>query len=176
MVSSYAEGYATGPIETTYMGPGTYWVHTTIPQKGLCEGSFTAGGASLAREPLIISPSGATPPLTLTLRDDCSSLWVTLPPTAETPEAGEEPSYTVYVVPDFDSTADVVPITLRPSSGGMFALSGLTPGPYKVYSFPSPVELEYRNAEALAALPNPAQAVTLEPNATARVELEVPGH
>jgi hypothetical protein len=176
MVSSYAEGYATGLIETTYMGPGTYWVHTTIPQKGLCEGSFTAGGASLAREPLIISPSGATPPLTLTLRDDCSSLWVTLPPTAETPEAGEEPSYTVYVVPDFDSTADVVPITLRPSSGGMFALSGLTPGPYKVYSFPSPVELEYRNAEALAALPNPAQAVTLEPNATARVELEVPGH
>jgi hypothetical protein len=82
----------------------------------------------------------------------------------------------VYVVPDFDSTADVVPITLRPSSGGMFALSGLTPGPYKVYSFPAPVELEYRNAEALAALPNPAQAVTLEPNATARVELEVPGH
>jgi hypothetical protein len=176
MVSSYAEGYATGPIETTYMGPGTYWVHTTIPQKGLCEGSFTAGGASLAREPLIISPSGATPPLTLTLRDDCSSLWVTLPPTAETMEAGEEPSYTVYVVPDFDSTADVVPITLRPSSGGMFALSGLTPGPYKVYSFPAPVELEYRNPEALAALPNPAQTVTLEPNATGHVELEVPGH
>ena len=54
-------------------------------------------------------PSGATPPLTLTLRDDCASLWVTLPSTAETPEAGEEPSYTVYVVPDFDSTAEVTP-------------------------------------------------------------------
>jgi Carboxypeptidase regulatory-like domain len=176
MVSSYAEGYATGPIETTYMGPGTYWVHTTIPQKGVCEGSFTAGGASLAREPLVISPSGATPPLTLTLRDDCSSLWVSLPPTAETPEAGEEPSYTVYVIPDFDSTADIAPITLRPSSGGMFALSGLTPGPYKVFTFPSPVELEYRNPEALAALSSPGQAVTLAPNATGHVEVEVPGH
>jgi hypothetical protein len=176
MVSSYAEGYATGPIETTYMGPGTYWVHTTIPQKGVCEGSFTAGGASLAREPLVISPSGATPPLTLSLRDDCASLWVTLPPAAETPEAGEEPSYTVYVVPAFDSTADVAPVTLRPSSGGMFALSGLTPGPYKIFTFPSPVELEYRNPEALAALPHPGQTVTLEPNATAHLEVEVPGH
>jgi hypothetical protein len=174
MVSSYAEGYATGPMETTYMGPGTYWVHTTIPQKGLCEGSFTAGGASLAREPLVISPSGATPPLTLTLRDDCASLWLTLPSTVGTPETGEEPSYTVYVVPDFDSTADVAPITLRPSSGGMFALSGLTPGPYKVYAFPAPVELEYRNPEALASLPG--QTVTLEPNATSRVEVEAPGH
>ena len=176
MVSSYAEGYTTGPIETTYMAPGTYWIHTTIPQKGLCEGSFTAGGASLAREPLVISPSGATPPLTLTLRDDCSSLWVTLPPTAETPETGEEPSYTVYVVPDFDSTTDVAPITLRPSSGGMFALSGLTPGPYTVYTFTSPVELEYRNPEGLAALPNPGQRITLEPSATGHVEVEVPGH
>ncbi len=176
MVSSYAEGYATGPIETTYMGPGTYWVHTTIPQKGVCEGSFTAGGTSLAREPLVISPSGATPPLTLTLRDDCSSLWVTLPPAAETPQTGEEPFYTVYVVPDFDSTAEVSPITLRPSSGGMFALSGLTPGPYKVYAFPFPVELEYRNPEALATLPNPGQTITLEPNGTGRVEVEVPGH
>jgi hypothetical protein len=176
MVGSYAEGYATGSLETTYMGPGMYWVHTTIPQKGICEGSFTAGGASLAREPLVISPSGATPPLTLTLRDDCASLWLTLPPTVATPEEGEEPSYTVYVVPEFDTTADVAPITLRPSSGGMFALSGLTPGPYKVYAFPSPVEFEYRNPEALAALPNPGQAVTLEPSATGRVEVEVPGH
>jgi hypothetical protein len=176
MVGSYAEGYATGSLETTYMGPGMYWVHTTIPQKGICEGSFTAGGASLAREPLVISPSGATPPLTLTLRDDCASLWLTLPPTVATPEEGEEPSYTVYVVPEFDSTGDVAPITLRPSSGGMFALSGLTPGPYKVYAFPSPVELEYRNPEAMAALPNPGQTVTLEPSATGRVEVEVPAH
>jgi hypothetical protein len=132
--------------------------------------------SGLAREPLVISPSGATPPLTLTLRDDCASLWVTLPSTAETPEAGEEPSYTVYVVPDFDSTAEVTPITLRPSSGGMFVLGGLTPGSYKVYAFPSPVELEYRNPEALATLPNPGQTVTLEPNGSARVEVEVAGH
>jgi Carboxypeptidase regulatory-like domain len=176
MVSSYAEGYAAGSIETTFMGPGSYWVHTAIPQKGVCEASFTAGGASLAREPLTLSLSGATAPLTLTLRDDCSTLFLTLPPTVETPEAGEEPHYTVYVVPDFDSTVDVTPITLRPSSGGTSIVGGLTPGSYHVYTFSSPMELEYRNAEAMAALPHPVQAVTLAPGATGHIVLEVPEH
>jgi hypothetical protein len=176
MVSSYAEGYAAGSIETTFMGPGSYWVHTAIPQKGVCEASFTAGGASLAREPLALSLSGATAPLTLTLRDDCSTLFLSLPPTVETPEAGEEPHYTVYVVPDFDSTVDVTPITLRPSSGGTSVVGGLTPGSYHVYTFAAPAELEYRNPEAMAALPHPGQAITLAPGATGHIVLEVPEH
>jgi hypothetical protein len=174
MVSSYAEGYATGPIETTYMGPGSYWVHTAIPQKGLCESSFTAGGASLAREPLILSLTGVSAPLTLSLRDDCARLKLSLPTSADNLDFGEEPFYTVYVIPDFDSTADVTPITLRPSSGGTVALDGLTPGDYHVYTFAAHVELEYRNREALAALPNPGQTVTLTPALTTNLVVEVP--
>jgi hypothetical protein len=174
MVSSYAEGYATGPIETTYMGPGSYWVHTAIPQKGLCESSFTAGGASLAREPLILSLTGVSAPLTLSLRDDCAKLKLSLPTSADNLDVGQEPSYTVYVVPDFDSTADVTPITLRPSSGGTVILDGLTPGDYHVYTFAAHVELEYRNREALAALPNPGQTVTISPGSTTNLVVEVP--
>ncbi len=128
MVSSYGEGYPTGPIDTNFMNPGSYWVHTSIPQKGLCESSFTAGGASLGREPLALSLSGATAPLTLTLRDDCATLKLSLPTTLDLTAGGDEPFYTVYVVPDFDSTADVTPITLRPSSGGTVRVDGLTPG------------------------------------------------
>jgi len=177
MVSSYAEGYATGPIETTSnMGPGSYWVHTSIPQKSVCEGSFTAGGASLAREPLVLGLTGVTAPLTLTLRDDCASLKVSLPPDADVSAAGDEPNYTIYVVPDFDSTTDITPVVLRPSSGGSMTLGGLTPGSYHVYAFASPVELEYRNPEALAALPHPGQAITLSPGASSSLVVEVPGH
>jgi hypothetical protein len=174
MVSSYAEGYATGPIGTTYMGPGSYWVHTAIPQKGLCESSFTAGGASLAREPLILSLTGVSAPLTLSLRDDCARLKLSLPTSADNLDVGEEPFYTVYVVPDFDSTADVTPITLRPSSGGTVTLDGLTPGDYHVHTFAAHLELEYRNREALAVLPNSGQTVTLTPALTTNLVVEVP--
>ena len=177
MVSSYAEGYATGPIETTSnMGPGSYWVHTSIPQKTVCEGSFTAGGASLAREPLVLGLTGVTAPLTLTLRDDCANLKVSLPPDADVSAAGDEPYYTIFVVPDFDSTTDITPVVLRPSSGGSMTLGGLTPGSYHVYAFATPVELEYRNPEALATLPHPGQAVTLSPGASSTLVVEVPEH
>jgi hypothetical protein len=67
-------------------------------------------------------------------------------------------------------------VVLRPSSGGSMTLEGLTPGAYQVYAFPSPVELEYRNPEALAALPHPGQAVTLSPGASSSLVVEVPGH
>lgn len=176
MVTSYAEGYPTGPLDAMpNMGPGAYWVHTNIPQKTLCEASFTAGGASLAREPLVLSLTGTSAPLTLTLRDDCASLKLSLPPGADVSEVGDERYYTVYVVPDFDSTVDVTPIVLRPSSGGMYTLEGLTPGSYHVYTFASPVQLEYRSADAMAALSHSGQAVTLAPGASGSLVVEAAG-
>ena len=177
MVTTFAEGYAGGPIETTPdIGPGAYWVHTNIPQKTLCEASFTAGGASLGREPLVLSLAGTSSPLTLTLRDDCASLKISLPNEADVEEAGDEPFYTVYVVPDFDSTTDITPIVLRPSSGGSMTLDGLTPGSYHVYTFDSQVQLEYRNPEAMAAIADHAQAVTLDGGMTASLVVEARRH
>src|SRR5208282_3501929 len=72
MIIAYASGYAPGPMDVTWLTPGPYWVHTHIGQKGLCEASFTAGGANLAREPVILGLNGSVSPMTLTLRDDCA--------------------------------------------------------------------------------------------------------
>jgi hypothetical protein len=174
MVSVYADGTGPGQLETTFMTAGSYWAHTSITQHGLCLASFTAGGANLAREPLVIGPAGVTAPLILALRDDCASLTLSLPTASAALAPGEERWYTVYVVPDFESTENTVPQTLRPTSGGTVTLEGLTPGNYHVYTFAAPLVVEYHNPAALAALPTPGQAITLTAGTTSSLVLEVP--
>jgi len=176
IVSSYAQGTSGSPLETSYTPPGSYWAHTAIAQKSLCEASFTAGGASLAREPLVVGIAGASATLSLALRDDCASLTLSLPAAVAGNVAGVERFYTVFAVPDFDSTSDVVPQTLRPSTGGKVTLTGLTPGPYHVYAFDRPIALEYRNPVVLSRLANAGQVVTLSPGANTELVVEVAQH
>ena len=147
-------------------------MHTLVYGKGLCAGTLNANGPNLAREPLVLSFSGSPTPMEFTLRNDCAQLNLSLPASAAALVPGIEPVYTVYVVPDFDTTADVQPVTLRPSSGGSLTVEGLTPGGYHVYTFAAPVELEYRNPAALAQLRG--QPVTLTPGAAENLVLEVP--
>ena len=80
------------------------------------------------REPVTIGLSGSAATMELTMRDDCASLQLSLPESMDSITAGEEPFFTVYAVPDFDSTSEVQPETLRASTGGSVTLSGLTPG------------------------------------------------
>jgi hypothetical protein len=54
-------------------------------------------------------------------------------------------------------------------------VQGLTPGNYHVYTFTTPIDLEYRNPEVMAHLPTPGQAVTLSAGSTTNLVLEVPG-
>ena len=171
MVGAFAEGSGLAPLQTQHPPPGSYWVHTAIASKTVCESSFTAGGASLAREPLVLTSAGTTAPLVLSLQDDCAGLTLSLPGSVGM-AAGEEPFYTVYAVPDFDSTEDVVPQTLRQSTGGRVKLTGLTPGSYHVYTFNRPVALAYRDPAVLASLPG--QAITLATGADAELTVEVP--
>ncbi len=112
--------------------------------------------------------------MTLTLRDDCASLTLSLPQSLKAAATGEEPFYTAYAVPDFDSTEDVLPVTLRPSNGGTATLEDLTPGSYHVYVFKATARLEYHDRSALASLPNPGQPVTLSAGTTSNLVLEVP--
>jgi len=156
------------------LSPGAFWISTRVGDSRLCLDSFTAGGVNLAREPLNVALGASLPPMEVTVRDDCAKLALTLPPTLSEFLPGDEPFYTVYVVPDFDTTADIPPMNVHPSSGATFTVDGLTPGNYHVYIFDRPVRLEYRNPAAIAALPTPGQAVTLTAGSTSNLVLEVP--
>jgi hypothetical protein len=166
-----------GPDAITFTAqPGSYWLTAYVQRKGLCAGSLSAGSFNLAREPLALSLAASPPPMELTLRDDCGTLSLNLPATLSGFVPGEEPYYTVYVVPDFDTVQSLPPMTMHPSSGPTLNLDGLTPGSYHVYIFDSPVHLEYRNPAVLAALPNPGQQVTVSAGTTASLTLEAPEH
>ena len=154
--------------------PGEYWLRVYTMDPVFCVQSLTAGGMDLAHEPLHVGLNGAIPPMELVLRDDCAKLTLSLPPALNQLAAGEEQAYTVYVVPAIDSPVSLLPITLRATSGGSVPLSGLTPGPYRVFTFDRSVELEVHNPDALAALPHPGQAVTLQPNGAVDLVVEVP--
>ena len=171
-----AEPAGTDLLEMNTDGPGANWIHTQVNDRSLCLGSFTAAGINLAREPRVLSPSGSAPPMDLTLRDDCATLQLTLPSALAAFLPGEETFYTVYVVPDFDTTDDLPPMTMHPSSGPTLTLNGLTPGSYHVYMFTAPVRLEYRNPTAMAGLANSGQQVTLSAGATSNLVLEAPEH
>jgi hypothetical protein len=175
---SFTTTLATGTLESQldiiFAEPGTYWAQAYLPDRNMCESSLTMGGTNLAREPLTIGLAGLGAPLTLNVRDDCARLTLTLPAAAEGMGVGEEPSYIVYAVPDFDTTEDVVPQTLRPSTGGKIVLQGLTPGNYHVYVFDKPVALAYRERAAIDALTQSGQRVELSPGSSVNLVLEVP--
>lgn len=153
--------------------PGAYWLNTFLPRKGWCAGPLTGGELNLAHDPLTVSLSSPTPPMELTLRDDCATLALALPQGLAIFAPGEEKFYTVYVVPDFDTTSFIPPMAMHPSSGATLTLDGLTPGNYHIYTFDSPVHLEYRNAAVMVSLPTSGQAVTLSPAGTTNLTLEV---
>ena len=172
--TQFAQGSAPGTLAISPLAPGSYWLRTMIAQPGLCESSFTAGGANLAREPLVVGQGGTTAPLTLTLRDDCASLKLAMRSVPEVSIAGEAPLYTVYLVPDFDFTTQVQPHMLRPGSQATTNIENLIPGAYHVYTFSKPVDLPYRDPDAMAALNVQGQAVTLSPGESTSLVLEAP--
>jgi len=69
---------------------------------------------------------------------------------------------------------DIPPMTVHPSSGPTLTLDGIAPGSYHVYTFDTPVHLEYRNPAVLSALPKAGQAVTVVEASTSSLTLEVP--
>lgn len=174
MNSQFAQGGVPGTLETSPLAPGAYWLHTTVAQPGLCEASFTAGGANLAREPLVVGQSGSTAPLTLTLRDDCAALKLNVPLTLAPNQTGEEPLYYVYVIPDFDSTTEVRAQMLRPGMMNTTTMENLTPGAYHVYTLERATDLPFRDPDAMTALNLQGQAITLSPGDSASLTLEAP--
>jgi hypothetical protein len=161
------------------MQPGRYWVQTYANQGYVV--SITAGGTDLARDPLVIGQGGASAPIDIVLRNDMANLSVrakSLSSMSRDNSSGGSsmnPSQEallgyLYLIPQFD-TPSVLPQSM-PLQQTAFTVN-LQPGTYRVLALDHPVDLEYRNPKAMEAYAGKGQIVTLEPNGTANLEVDV---
>jgi hypothetical protein len=160
-------------FELMYHALQPRWLHAQVGYQ-FCLGAVTGSVVDPAREPITSNPAGPNPPLDLYLRNDCAQLRLALPSSVNADAPGVIPTYTVYVVPDFETIQDAVQTTVSPLQEDRAVLSRLTPGSYHVYSFAEPVELPYRDPGAMAQMQTSGQAITLAPGENAELVLELP--
>ena len=162
-----------------HVPPGRYWV-MAYPNQGYVS-SITVGGTNLASEPLSVGPGGASAPIEIYLENNTAILSVRIADgaaPARTPPQSyfmsgnslEAPLGYLYLIPQF-ATASVIP-QARPLQQTQ-TISGLQPGTYQVFALDRPLNIEYHNPQAREALAGKGQTITIEPNGTAHVDLDI---
>jgi hypothetical protein len=169
-----AEAADSGQYELAMAAPGAYWISASANGAGTCLGAVTAGGTNLGYSPWIVGTLGTGAAIEAVVRTDCAKLTLQLPAGILAEFSGEQPTLSVYVVPEFESVQQINAILIPPSSGAPGPVENLTPGAYRVFVFDSPRELEYRNPAAMERLAGQGQQVTLPPGGSANLVLEIP--
>jgi Carboxypeptidase regulatory-like domain len=145
--------------------PGVYRVIAQPFQPYYIE-SMRSGSIDLRDQPLTITPGGAVAPIQITLRDDSATL------TVKVNEGGQPaPGGALLVMPTSHTAETIQPMYWMGGSG--LGLGGLAPGDYRVYAFDSIEDLEYANPEAMRNYSSQSQPVTLGPNASSTVTVEL---
>lgn len=151
--------------------PGAYWIHATASGSGVCLGSVTAAGQDLAQAPWTAGHSGAGTPIDVVLRTDCAKLTVQLPATLAGDTGGEGKTWFIYAVPQFNTVDDLSRVEVHQFGDHSATFEDLTPGTYRILTFPASHSIEFHNPAVLDRL-GPGQSVTLAPRANANLLLE----
>ena len=154
--------------------PGRYWVQTWAFQGYVS--SISSGGADLAREPLVVGPGGAAAPIEISLRNDGGRIDATINPNSpgnSASNSGEGITSIVfaYAIPQFPSTAQMA--MAAGQTAGHFMFGNLAPGAYRVVAFDKSEEIDLDDVQMMARINSQSQTVTVEPGATATVQLDV---
>ncbi len=159
--------------------PGRYWLEVN-PYRGYVA-SAVAGSVDLLRQPLVVGAGGASLPIDIVLRDDGAAIEGTvegMPPAPAGASAGAAmigrirmpAGPYVYCIPLPDSPGRVTVSTV--SSAGSFQVQQIPPGAYRLLAFDRQQgDLEYQNAEAMAAYEGKGPVVHLVPGQTEHVRL-----
>jgi hypothetical protein len=150
-------------LEIQNIVPGTYSVEIN-PNGPLYVQSATSGTVDLLDSDLSVAPGSSPQPIEITLRDDVAFLSGTV--------SLENPSLNATVLAFSEHTS--IPPRIQPTySGGNFQLSSIPPGAYKILAVDHPDRLEYANPEAVKKYLSKAREVTLSPEQSAKIDLEL---
>ncbi|MGH9566351.1 MAG: hypothetical protein ACRD4I_10230, partial [Candidatus Angelobacter sp.] len=144
--------------------PGKYLVRARAYLGGYVQ-SLRCGNADLFREELVVPESGVVPPIEVEMRDDAATVNVKV--------RGDKPGQqaAVLIVPD-DEISREPRIMAADLAMGVQAIY-LAPGAYKVFAFDSIADPDYEEPGTLAKYAGKAASLTLSPNGTASVTVDL---
>jgi len=161
--AAWGEPDQQGRIFLRRMAPGSYRILAT-PVADYYVHSVQSGGVNLLSEPLVISESGTVQPIEVVLRNDTAKIKGTV--------RGVTSSGALIAIPSGNDTQS--PAFGNYGEDGHCYFPPLAPGTYKVYAFDHGTEeIEYANPEALEEYDSKSAQVTLSPNQTGEVTLDV---
>jgi hypothetical protein len=145
--------------------PGKYLVRAQ-PRFGGYVRSLRSGNVNLLREELVVPEDGTVPPIEVVLSDDSGTVNVRV--RAEKP--GQQS--VVLVFPEDALLSE--PKIMRSFASNSEVQSGpLAPGRYRIFAFDSITGLDYANPDTLARYQSKAASVTVSPNGSASVTVDV---
>ena len=127
--------------------------------------SARSGSTDLLREDLTIAPGGSVQPIQVVLRDDFASL------DGKVSSDAQADSAVVIVMPEDAPRQSRQVVMNNPKDS--FNLSQLAPGAYKVLAVDRLDTFEYKNPDVLRKYLSRARDISLLPDQTASVDLEL---
>jgi hypothetical protein len=150
-------------LEIQNIAPGTYSVEFN-PNGPLYVQSAMSGTTNLLESDLSVAPGTSPQPIEIMLRDDVASL-------SGNVSLNSQPLSATILA--FSEHASAPPRIQPTDPGGGFQLSFLPPGAYKILAVDHPDRLEYANPDALRKYLSKAREVTLSPDQSAKIDLEL---
>src|SRR5215470_5174806 len=145
------------PLAVENVHPGRYKV-IVYTNLGFAA-AITSGSANLLKQPLVVSPGGATSPIEITVRDDGAEIDGIVE--ASSAASRQQLQGHVYFVPSGEGGGQLHVTWIMPD--GKFQMQQLPPGTYRVMAFPRSQDLEYTNGEAMDKYESKSQVIQVQP-------------
>jgi hypothetical protein len=150
-------------LELQNIAPGTYTVEI-IPNGPFYVQAAVSGTTDLLESNLSVAPGTPPQPIEITLRDDVASL------TGNVSSDNRTQTAMILAISEHAS----IPPRIQPTDwNGGFQLPFLAPGSYKILAVDYPDRIEYSNPEALKKYLSKAREITLSPDQSAKIDLEL---